>query len=142
VAILSGGLRIMPHSGGRVGKGIYFASENHKSASYVRCSGDTGIMFLSEVVIGKQHSIVEDDTSLVQAPNGYDSIIARGHTEPDPDEDTVIKIDGKDIIVPQGKPIKMPEYQNSSFSESEYLVYDESRNRIRFLCKLKFDRGF
>lgn len=33
-AILKGGLRIMPHSGGRVGKGIYFASENAKSASY------------------------------------------------------------------------------------------------------------
>lgn len=33
-AILKSGLRIMPHSGGRVGKGIYFASENSKSASY------------------------------------------------------------------------------------------------------------
>lgn len=33
-AILKSGLRIMPHSGGRVGKGIYFASENGKSASY------------------------------------------------------------------------------------------------------------
>ena len=27
-AILNSGLRIMPHSGGRVGKGIYLASEN------------------------------------------------------------------------------------------------------------------
>lgn len=33
-AILKSGLRIMPHSGGRVGKGIYFASENAKSAGY------------------------------------------------------------------------------------------------------------
>jgi hypothetical protein len=33
-AILQGGLRIMPHSGGRVGKGLYFASENAKSAGY------------------------------------------------------------------------------------------------------------
>ena len=33
-AILKSGLRIMPHSGGRVGRGIYFASENSKSASY------------------------------------------------------------------------------------------------------------
>ncbi|XP_027742062.1 protein mono-ADP-ribosyltransferase PARP3 isoform X1 [Empidonax traillii] len=33
-AILKSGLRIMPHSGGRVGKGIYFASENSKSAGY------------------------------------------------------------------------------------------------------------
>ena len=33
-AILKDGLRIMPHSGGRVGKGIYFASEQMKSAGY------------------------------------------------------------------------------------------------------------
>ena len=33
-AILKTGLRIMPHSGGRVGRGIYFASENSKSAGY------------------------------------------------------------------------------------------------------------
>lgn len=32
VAILKTGLRIMPHSGGRVGRGLYFASENAKSA--------------------------------------------------------------------------------------------------------------
>ena len=34
VAILKSGLRIMPHSGGRVGRGIYFASENQKSSCY------------------------------------------------------------------------------------------------------------
>ena len=35
-AIMKSGLRIMPHSGGRVGRGIYLASENCKSASYVQ----------------------------------------------------------------------------------------------------------
>ena len=34
-AICKTGLRIMPHSGGRVGKGIYLASENGKSINYV-----------------------------------------------------------------------------------------------------------
>jgi len=33
-AILKSGLRIMPHSGGRVGRGIYFASESSMSAGY------------------------------------------------------------------------------------------------------------
>ena len=40
-AILKSGLRIMPHSGGRVGKGIYFASENSKSAGYGTSSSVT-----------------------------------------------------------------------------------------------------
>lgn len=35
-AILKSGLRIMPHSGGRVGRGIYFASDFRKSFAYGR----------------------------------------------------------------------------------------------------------
>ena len=36
-AILKAGLRIMPHACGRVGKGLYLASEQSKSAAYVSC---------------------------------------------------------------------------------------------------------
>ncbi len=36
-AILKAGLRIMPHSCGRVGRGLYLASEHAKSAGYVSC---------------------------------------------------------------------------------------------------------
>lgn len=133
-AILKSGLRIMPHSGGRVGSGIYFASENSKSAGYVRCAGSTGIMFLNEVVLGKEHHITQDDWRLKAAPKGYDCIIAKGWTEPDPKKDTKIKLDGKDVVVPQGSPVSQPEYANkSSFSQSEYLVYKESQNMMRYL---------
>ena len=48
-----------------MGKGIYFASENGKSASYVSCTGNNiGIMFLNEVALGKEHHITKDDSSL------------------------------------------------------------------------------
>ncbi len=40
------------------------------------------MMFLNEVVLGKEHTIVQDDSSLVKAPSGHDSIVARGRTEP------------------------------------------------------------
>lgn len=36
-AILKAGLRIMPHACGRVGRGLYLASEQSKSAAYVSC---------------------------------------------------------------------------------------------------------
>lgn len=36
-AILKAGLRIMPHACGRVGRGLYLASEHAKSAGYVSC---------------------------------------------------------------------------------------------------------
>ena len=140
VAILKTGLRIMPHSGGRVGRGIYFASENGKSADYVGTtsykSNNVGIMFLNEVALGNEHHIYQDDSRLVRPPAKFDCVIARGMTEPDPTKDTKLKIDGKDVVVPQGKPLSQG--ITSSFSQSEYLVYQESQARIRYLLQMKF----
>ncbi|XP_056158080.1 protein mono-ADP-ribosyltransferase PARP3 [Lampris incognitus] len=136
-AILKSGLRIMPHSGGRVGRGIYFASENSKSASYVRTSKNTGVMFLNEVALGKEHTITRDDCSLKTAPAGFDCVVARGTVEPDPSKDTFITLDGKKVSVPQGKPVQQPEFSDSSFSSSEYLIYKENQCRMRFLLELR-----
>ena len=48
-----------------------------------RCKNETiGIMFLSEVALGKEHNIKVGNGSLTCAPKGYDSIVARGNTEP------------------------------------------------------------
>ncbi|KAM9655147.1 protein mono-ADP-ribosyltransferase PARP3 isoform 2-T2 [Morphnus guianensis] len=138
-AILKSGLRIMPHSGGRVGKGIYFASENSKSACYVGCtSKKVGIMFLTEVALGKPYRITCDDPTLCRPPAGYDSILACGQTEPDPAQDEEVLLDGKKVLVCQGKPIPMPAYKDSSFGQSEYLIYQESQCRIRYLVQLQF----
>ncbi|KAM9758327.1 protein mono-ADP-ribosyltransferase PARP3 [Menidia menidia] len=136
-AILKSGLRIMPHSGGRVGRGVYFASENSKSASYVCPSKNTGVMFLSEVALGKEHTITKDNSRLVKAPAGFDSVVARGQMEPDPSKDIVITLDGKEVSVPQGKAIKQPQFSDSYFSSSEYLIYKESQCRLRYLLELK-----
>merc|ERR1712060_1024348 len=122
-AILKSGLRIMPHAGGRVGRGLYFASENGKSAGYVgttnknagRWGGAPGIgyMFLVEVALGKEkHADGTSAThnrplsSLKSPPNGFDSVIACGATEPDPKSNISVKMEGNDVIVPQGKPVK------------------------------------
>ncbi|KAM6981378.1 protein mono-ADP-ribosyltransferase PARP3 [Aplochiton taeniatus] len=137
-AILKSGLRIMPQSGGRVGRGIYFASENCKSAGYVQLSKKTGVMFLNEVALGKERTITKDNSSLTKAPAGYDSVVARGRVEPDPSKDIFITLDGKKVAVPQGPAIAQPQYKNSHFHNSEYLVYKESQCCIRYLLELKF----
>ncbi|VDP81954.1 unnamed protein product [Echinostoma caproni] len=73
------GLRIMPHSGGLVGKGIYFASQAAKSMGYCGCDRDGHrLMFLTEVVLGKEHYIYTPDGSIRKPPNGYDSVVAFG----------------------------------------------------------------
>jgi poly [ADP-ribose] polymerase len=136
-AILSSGLRIMPHSGGRVGKGIYLASEQSKSAGYTSRSGGNGVMFLCEAALGREHHISRDDSSLRHPPTGYDSIIAKGRVEPDPKKDVIYKIDGRDVVVPHGSPIQQPKFKNSSFSQSEYLLYQESQVRIRYVLRMR-----
>ncbi|XP_049995461.1 protein mono-ADP-ribosyltransferase PARP3 isoform X2 [Alexandromys fortis] len=139
-AILTSGLRIMPHSGGRVGKGIYFASENSKSAGYVTpmsCGKHhVGYMFLGEVALGKEHHITIDDPSLRSPPPGFDSVIARGKTEPDPSQDIELELDGQQVVVPQGRPVPCPSFQSSNFSQSEYLIYQESQCRLRYLLEI------
>ena len=125
----------MPHSGGRVGKGIYMASENGKSIWYVGWSGRTGIMFLVEAALGKEHTITKDDWRLKAPPKGHDCIVARGRTEPDPKDDITWSFGGKKVVVPQGKPIKT-KFGKSSFSQSEYLVYKESQVKLRYVLQV------
>jgi poly [ADP-ribose] polymerase len=119
--------------------------------------GGIGIMFLNEVALGKEKHIAMDDSSLIRAPKGFDSVVARGRQEPsmkmsplesqfylfrylfsDPKQDTSIVIDGNEVVVPQGSPVNQKEFSNSSFFQSEYLIYRESQNRIRYMLKIKF----
>lgn len=56
--------------------------------------------------------------------------------ETDPSKDTNLILDGKKVIVPQGEPIPQPGYEGSNFDQSEYLVYKESQNRIRYMLMI------
>lgn len=137
-AILKSGLRIMPHSGGRVGAGIYLADQHAKSAGYCRAArapdGRTSIiMFLVEAALGNEHTILQDDWTLKKPPAGFDSVVARGTVEPDPFKDATMKIDGKDVKVPQSKEVKTG--RSSSFHHNEFLVYNEAQHRIRFVLR-------
>ena len=79
--IITSGLRIMPHSGGRVGSGIYLASMQEKSAGYTRGHGRKACMFLCETVLGKEFKVTSDGyhaSSLKKAPEGSDSVHAIG----------------------------------------------------------------
>lgn len=43
---------------------------------------NVGFMFVAEVALGKEKSITQSDSSLTKAPPGFDSIVARGSSEP------------------------------------------------------------
>jgi poly [ADP-ribose] polymerase len=117
-----------------VGRGLYFASESEKSAAYVRRARDnTGILFVTEVALGREFEVQVEQWGITAPPAGYDSVHALGRHEPDPVADTTVKMDGLDVVMPQGRPIGVPKSAASNFSHSEYLVYSESQARLRYL---------
>jgi hypothetical protein len=54
----------------------------------------------------------------------------------DPKSDAILKLDGYDVKVPQAAP--KPRNIQSTFSQSEYLVYQESQVRMRYLLTIEF----
>lgn len=134
-AILKSGLRIMPHSGGRIGAGIYSASMWEKSVTYTRPGMWVGkqrtIMFLAEVALGEVAWIDKDDPSLRVAPAGKHSVVALGNLYPDPAGEVVLKMEDKDVILAAGAP--KTEKSESRFMHSEYVVYNEGQVKLRYL---------
>jgi len=138
-AILSTGLKIMPHSGGRVGRGLYFADVLAKSASYCGLHNNIGLLLLNEVALGKMHKIHQDDSSLMKAPKGFDSVLATGTIMPDATKefsDTTLSNSGHPVIFPQGT-IKNTSL-TSSFYHNEYLVYDSQQVSMKYLLMIKW----
>ncbi|KAG9407568.1 Poly [ADP-ribose] polymerase 3 [Aphanomyces cochlioides] len=138
-AILKSGLRIMPSSGGRVGKGIYLANMLAKSRQYVRTAHferqNVGCLFLVEAALGKMNEIHRDNSSLTQPPSGFDSVLAKGTLHPNPEQDQLITLDNQEVRVNVGTPVSCG--VSSSFAHDEYLVYQESQQRLRFIITFK-----
>jgi len=137
--IIQNSLRVMPHSGGRVGRGVYLASELEKSLGYtwpakVKGGAQVGVLFLAEVALGKEHHIYVDQSRLTAPPSGFESVVAFGVTEPDAAGDVTIKLDGRDVVVPNARPVKRS--QPTSFTHSEYVVYENTRIRLRYVVAL------
>jgi poly [ADP-ribose] polymerase 2/3/4 len=135
--IITTGLRIMPHSGGRVGAGIYLANLQQKSAQYTSGYGSKfACMFLCEAPLGKQHMVREDGphaSGLRTAPPGFDSVHAVGAYQPK--STTIMKIDNKDVVVPNSQ--AEPSGVSSSFAHDEFLVYNEKQVRLRYVVTVK-----
>ena len=97
-----------------------------------------GTLIQVEAALGKVHKIQRDDSSLKCAPKGFDSILAKGRQEPDGKMDAKVKLDKHDVAVPQSKPLPQADSASSSFQQSEYLVYQESQQRLRYVLTFKW----
>jgi len=106
---------------------------------YVRTSQDgTGIMFLAEAALGRQFQISKETSAvhaLCAAPHGYDSVKAVGKSCPDPSGDVTLQLDGLPCKFATGRPQQVKEYAASSFSQNEFLVYNQDQVRLRYLVR-------
>ncbi|KAK2950780.1 putative poly ADP-ribose polymerase 2 [Blattamonas nauphoetae] len=146
MGILSQGLRIAPPeapcTGYMFGKGVYFADMSSKSANYcfTNPSQNEGILMLCEVALGDMFELTHSMYMEKAQPNTQ-STYGMGRTIPDPSE-TKTMPDGVQVTI--GKPAKRQ--MQTSLEYNEFIVYDVSQIKCRYLIKLRFDykqnRGF
>ena len=67
--------------------------------------------------------------------SAFDSIKGCGKMRPGGVADELVWGDG--VAVPGGKPMPAPGMASSSLLYNEYVVYEESRVRIRFVCTVR-----
>lgn len=136
VGILTNGLKISPpeaiFSGSIFGKGIYFSDSVSKSVAYCRSAhSGMGLVLLCEVAAGLTDVRYKyDSTKLIDY---CESVQALGQYYPHP---LHIRPDG--LKIPNGPLIQRKEITGITFNE--FVVSDESRVKIRYLIKLKFNK--
>jgi poly [ADP-ribose] polymerase 2/3/4 len=140
-SILKSGLRIMPGSGGRLGKGIYLADMAAKSGFYAKPTKD-GLccLFLCEADCGRPFVILRDSTESsrrTSAPKRFGSVNAHGIELPDPKGDVTMSFDSNDVTFSTGvssmRSLKNNDNTRFDFDHNEYVVYEEKRVRIRYV---------
>lgn len=137
VSILSKGLRIAPKeapsTGYMFGKGIYFADIVSKSANYCHPSHgqNFGLMLLCDVALGKSQN-PRYAADIEGLPNENEQSV-KGCGEIFPTEYTTL--DGLKIAVGGLQKADFP----TSLKYNEYIVYNISQVKMKYLVKLKFN---
>ncbi|KAF9912310.1 Poly [ADP-ribose] polymerase 2 [Linnemannia zychae] len=145
VGILSQGLRIAPPEAPVTGymfdKGAYFADCVSKSANYcfTNQSNNMGLMLLCEVALGDMHELLQSDyNAKANSQNaGKHSTKGCGQSYPKASGDVIIE----DNLRVQAGELETEQQKGSGYrlQYNEYIVYNTSQIKMRYLIKMKFD---
>ncbi|TRY74450.1 hypothetical protein TCAL_10093 [Tigriopus californicus] len=142
--ILGQGLRIAPPeapvTGYMFGKGVYFADMSSKSANYcwTNKSNNIGLLMLCEVSLGKPRELLNAEYNADQLPKGTHSTKGMGKTAPNP-KNYVTLSDGTVVPMGPGMNTDVLNPRGYTLMYNEYIVYDVSQIRMRYLAKIKFN---
>jgi poly [ADP-ribose] polymerase len=137
--ILSQGLRIAPPeapvTGYMFGKGVYFADMVSKSANYCFTSRSqpTGLMLLCDVALGDMYEVTQAEY-VEKLPKG--KLSTKGLGTHVPNMASAVTLDDG-TVVPLGEGTKA-DIKKSSLLYNEYIVYDVSQIKARYLVQMKF----
>jgi len=144
ISILYQGLKIAPPeaptTGWAYGKGIYFADTFGKSSGY--CTGTTKLMLMCEVALGKIKELYRAEY-MESPPAGFNSVKGMGERGPDFTKSIVLP---NGVIIPSGSMIAYPPVPEdiaktlgyySRIGRNEYIVYNTSQTRMRYLIQFK-----
>ncbi|MCJ1453687.1 hypothetical protein MMC28_004035 [Mycoblastus sanguinarius] len=151
--ILSQGLRIAPPeapvSGYAFGKGVYLADISSKSGNYCHpsTSGNTGLLLLCEAELGKPMLELENGNSNAAAMAKAQGSIAtwgKGATGPVGWKDaSCVNENLAGVMMPDTR--KEPgrtNYASGYLMYNEYIVYNVSQIKLRYLLRVKMTGGF
>eukprot|EP00667_Euglena_gracilis_P002735 EG_transcript_2740 len=137
LGILLQGLRIAPPeapmTGYMFGKGVYFADIVTKSANYCHASptSNIGLVLLCEVALGNEHPLLKA-LHLAKPPAGHQSVKGLGKMAPNSSGDA--HLDGARMHL--GDPVPQKLSGPSELLYNEYVVYDVTQIRIRYVLKM------
>jgi len=118
---------------------VYFADMVSKSANYCATSRDknTGVLLLCEVALGAERDLYASDFYADRLPAGKLSTKGVGSTHPDPSQ--AVSLDNG-CKVPLGTPVAQDLKGNhSALLYNEFIVYDLSQIRMRYLVRARFN---
>ncbi|XP_027698752.1 poly [ADP-ribose] polymerase 2 isoform X2 [Vombatus ursinus] len=143
VGILSHGLRIAPPeapiTGYMFGKGIYFADMSSKSANYCFASRlkDVGLLLLSEVALGEYNELLEANPEAAGLLQGKHSTKGMGKMAPNPSH--YVTLNGTTVPLGPASNTGVLNPQGYTLNYNEFIVYDPSQVRMRYLLKIRFN---
>ncbi|KAN0012022.1 hypothetical protein ACTFIU_000243 [Dictyostelium citrinum] len=146
-SILPNGLKIAsplsPKSGYRLGKGVYLADCISLSGLYTGATKEnpTAIIAICDVALGNSAALYHD-TYMEEPQTGYQSTKAFGKRQPALYDQLNGCYQDKDEFIPSSI-LKGPIIETgsvvSSFTHNEYVIYNNSQCRIKYLLKLRLN---
>lgn len=137
-SILSQGLQLPPHeapnTGFQFGKGIYHLDVFSKAVlnCFAHLSNGVAFILVSEVAVGNQKEMFHPDYNANSLPPGFDSVKGCGRQGPVSQHEADFEGAGTKL---QMGPLGNSQHPSSMLQFNEYVVYDKSQTRMRYLLK-------